>query len=115
MSAILLRLMLALPFMLLISPKSEEQVKQWCIADEQFPDGVLQESMDWVCGAGGANCTNIQMNQPCYYPNTVKDHASYAFNSYYQKNKGGACNFKGAAMITEFDPSYNSCHYEYTP
>ncbi|XP_031267838.1 glucan endo-1,3-beta-glucosidase 4-like [Pistacia vera] len=117
MPTILLRLMLALLFMLLISPKSDGQDEQWCIADEQTPDSELLEAMDWACGAGGANCTNIQPNQPCFYPNTTKDHASYAFNNYFQKykNKGGSCYFKGAGLITELDPSYNSCHYEFTP
>ncbi|XP_044494684.1 glucan endo-1,3-beta-glucosidase 4-like [Mangifera indica] len=117
MSTILPRLMLALVFMLLISPKRDGQDEQWCIADEQTPDSELQQATDWACGAGGANCTNIQVSQPCYYPNTVKDHASYAFNSYFQKyrSKGGSCYFKGAAMITELDPSYNSCRYDYTP
>lgn len=48
-----------------------------------------------------------QQNQPCFLPNTIRDHASVAFNSYYQtyKHKGGSCYFKGAAMITELDPS----------
>ncbi|KAJ0110616.1 hypothetical protein Patl1_01861 [Pistacia atlantica] len=106
MPTILLRLMLALLFMLLISPKSDGQDEQWCIADEQTPDSELLEAMDWACGAGGANCTNIHPNQPCFYPNTTKDHASYAFNSYFQKykNKGGSCYFKGAGLITELDP-----------
>lgn len=83
------------------------QFEQWCIADEQTPDDELQVALDWACGKGGANCSMIQVNQPCYVPNTVREHASYAFNSYYQKfkNKGGSCYFKGAAMITELDPS----------
>lgn len=84
--------------------------EQWCIADEQTPDNELQAAIDWACsGAGGADCSKIQMNQPCFSPNTLKDHASYAFNNYFQKfkHKGGSCYFKGAAMITELDPSKN--------
>lgn len=85
---------------------SDGENEQWCIADEQTPDDELQAAMDWACG-NGADCSKIQMNQPCYYPNTTRDHASYAFNSYFQKykNKGGSCYFKGAAVITELDPS----------
>lgn len=82
--------------------------EQWCIADEQTPDDELQAAIDWACsGGGGADCSKIQMNQPCFYPNTLKDHASYAFNNYFQKfkHKGGSCYFKAAAMITELDPS----------
>ncbi|KAL6144010.1 hypothetical protein ACLB2K_054705 [Fragaria x ananassa] len=87
--------------------KLDADYEQWCIADEQTPDGELQAAIDWACGAGGADCSKIQMNQPCFSPNTLKDHASYAFNNYYQKfkHKGASCYFKGAAMITELDPS----------
>ncbi|KAK2648429.1 hypothetical protein Ddye_015918 [Dipteronia dyeriana] len=110
--------MLALLVMSMITRKSDGEFEQWCIADEQTPDDELQGALDWACGrGGGADCSKIQVNQPCYYPNTVRYHASYAFNSYYQKykHKGGSCYFKGAAMITELDPSHNSCHYEFMP
>ncbi|KAK3012246.1 hypothetical protein RJ639_011233 [Escallonia herrerae] len=63
------------------------QFEQWCLADEQTADANLQVALDWACGKGSANCSKIQVNQPCYLPNTVRDHASYAFNSYYQKFK----------------------------
>ncbi|KAF2284816.1 hypothetical protein GH714_030806 [Hevea brasiliensis] len=98
-------------------PRSDGQLEQWCIADEQTPDGELQAALDWACGKGGADCRMIQVNQPCYLPNTVRDHASYAFNNYFQKFKhnGGSCYFRGAAIITELDPSHNSCHYEFLP
>lgn len=86
---------------------SAGELEQWCIADEQTPDDELKAAMDWACGKGGADCSKIQLNQPCFFPNTMKDHASYAFNDYFQKlkHKGGNCYFKGAAMITELDPS----------
>lgn len=81
--------------------------KEWCVADEQTPDDILQQALDWACGYGGADCRMIQHNKPCYLPNNVRDHASYAFNNYWQKfkNKGGSCYFKSAAMITDLDPS----------
>ncbi|KAG6748755.1 hypothetical protein POTOM_048688 [Populus tomentosa] len=93
------------------------ELEQWCVADEQTPDDELQIALDWACGKGGADCGKIQVNQPCYLPNTVRDHASYAFNSYFQKfkHKGGSCYFKGAAIITELDPSHSSCQYEFHP
>ncbi|KAE8689661.1 glucan endo-1,3-beta-glucosidase 12-like isoform X2 [Hibiscus syriacus] len=61
--------------------------REWCIADEQTPEEELLKALDWACGKGGADCSKIQKNQPCYYPTTIKDHASYAFNNYYQKFK----------------------------
>ena len=83
------------------------QFPEWCIADEQTPDEELQRALDWTCGMGGADCTKIQKDQPCYLPNTVKDHASFAFNNYYQKlkHKGASCYFNAAAITTDLDPS----------
>lgn len=80
---------------------------EWCIADGQTPDDELQMALDWACGKGGADCNKLQAKQPCYFPNTLRDHASYAFNDYYQKFKhqGATCYFHAAAMITDLDPS----------
>ncbi|KAK6155318.1 hypothetical protein DH2020_009566 [Rehmannia glutinosa] len=90
---------------------------EWCIADEQTPDSELQVGLDWACGRGGANCSKIQVGQACFLPNTVRAHASYAFNNYYQKlkHRGASCYFNGAAITTDLDPSHQSCHYELTP
>ncbi|KAJ6747778.1 CARBOHYDRATE-BINDING X8 DOMAIN SUPERFAMILY PROTEIN [Salix koriyanagi] len=95
----------------------EGQFEEWCIADEQTPDDELQRAMDWACGKGGADCSKIQLNQPCYMPNTIRDHASYAFNNYYQKfkHRGATCYFNSAALITDLDPSQHSCKFEYLP
>ncbi|WCJ37410.1 Carbohydrate-binding X8 domain superfamily protein [Euphorbia peplus] len=119
MSNFWIRIMLLVLLVILsVTPqRSDAELEQWCIADEQTPDDELQMAIDWTCGKGGANCSMIQLDKPCYLPNTVKAHASYAFNDYFQKfkNKGGSCYFKGAALITELDPSYNSCRYEFIP
>ncbi|XP_021724471.1 glucan endo-1,3-beta-glucosidase 4-like [Chenopodium quinoa] len=89
--------------------------QQWCIADVQTPDDELQTAINWACGQQDVKCDMIQENQPCYQPNTTKDHADFVFNSYFQnhKNKGGNCYFNGAALITEQDPSHDNCHFEY--
>ncbi|KAG6604905.1 Glucan endo-1,3-beta-glucosidase 1, partial [Cucurbita argyrosperma subsp. sororia] len=103
-------LTLALLFLSTIQHKAGGEFEQWCIADEQTPDDELQMALDWACGRGGGNCSKIQPNQPCFNPNTVKDHASFAFNAYFQnfKHQGGSCFFKGAAIITELDPMNSS-------
>lgn len=84
------------------------QFADYCIADEQTPEDVLVEAMKWAC-SNGADCSAVAENQPCYLPDTAKDHASYAFNSYYQrmKHKGGSCYFNAAAILSDLDPSKN--------
>ncbi|KAI3918278.1 hypothetical protein MKX01_041598 [Papaver californicum] len=49
----------------------------------------------------------------CYDPDTVFAHASYAFNSHWQKNKnnGGTCSFGGTAMIINTYPSFLQCRF----
>ncbi|KAL8228247.1 hypothetical protein R6Q57_015831 [Mikania cordata] len=86
--------------------KSDAQFEDWCIADEQTPEDELQRAMVWAC-ENGADCSKIETNQPCFEPNTIKDHASFAFNSYFQrmKAKGATCYFNSAALVTDLDPS----------
>ncbi|XP_030533379.1 glucan endo-1,3-beta-glucosidase 1 [Rhodamnia argentea] len=83
----------------------------YCIAMDSIDARTLQAALDWACGPGQANCSEIQPGEDCYQPNNVKNHASYAFDSYYQKEgkAAGSCDFKGVAMITTTDPSHGSC------
>ncbi|KAF3451853.1 hypothetical protein FNV43_RR07949 [Rhamnella rubrinervis] len=105
----------ALLLLVITTQRSSGQFADWCIADEQVPDDVLQEALDWACAENRADCSKIRENQPCYLPNTVRDHASYAFNDYYQKfkHKRATCYFNSAAFITAIDPSHDSCKFEY--
>ncbi|KAG9129444.1 hypothetical protein Leryth_013037 [Lithospermum erythrorhizon] len=100
--------------LVLCSFKSDAQYEDYCIADEQVPDGELQAALKWAC-ENGADCRLIQPGQPCFTPDNVKDHASFAFNSYYQnmKHKGGSCYFNSAALLTAANPSHDGCKYEY--
>ncbi|XP_051125575.1 glucan endo-1,3-beta-glucosidase 1-like [Andrographis paniculata] len=83
----------------------------YCVASDGIDTKTLQSALDWACGPGRANCSQIQPGETCYQPNNVKNHASYAFDSYYQKESriSGSCDFKGAALITTSDPSHGNC------
>lgn len=78
----------------------------WCIARSGTSDKVLQTGLDYACGAG-ADCAPIHSGGSCFLPNTLQGHASYAYNSYYQKSgyASGACDFAGTATLTISDPS----------
>ncbi|XP_022149616.1 glucan endo-1,3-beta-glucosidase 3-like [Momordica charantia] len=87
----------------------------WCIASLGASQAALQLALDYACGVGGADCGPIQGGGRCYNPNSVRDHASYAFNSYYQKNPlPNSCNFGGTAVITSTNPSSGTCEYPST-
>lgn len=88
--------------------------KLWCVAKPSVPDETLQEALDYACGEGGADCLEITTPQGnCYNPDTLVAHASYAFNSYWQKHKriGGTCDFGGTAMLIHSDPSFLHCRF----
>ena len=79
----------------------------WCVANGKVAKEKLQAALDFACGEGGADCRPIQRGSTCYDPNTVEAHASFAFNSYYQKQSRqmGSCYFGGAAYVVTQPPS----------
>ncbi|KAJ4814800.1 hypothetical protein LUZ62_027366 [Rhynchospora pubera] len=85
----------------------------WCIARSGSNQTALQLAIDYACGSGLADCAPVQSSGLCYLPNTMQAHASYAFNSYYQRSNAapGSCDFGGTAVVTVTDPSYGSCTY----
>lgn len=90
----------------------------YCLCRDGVSQQVLQKALDYACGAG-ADCSPILSSGACFQPNTVKDHCSYAVNSYFQR-KGqvqGSCDFSGAATpsvsLTASVPS--GCVYPSSP
>jgi len=79
----------------------------WCVANPDADKVKLQAALDFACGEGGADCAPIQHGATCYDPNTIVAHASFAFNSYYQKQarKGGSCYFGGTSYVVTQEPS----------
>ncbi|KAF5199582.1 Carbohydrate-binding x8 domain-containing protein [Thalictrum thalictroides] len=78
----------------------------WCVAKSNVSPTQLQTALDYACGAG-ADCAPITSSGLCFLPNTIQAHASYAFNSYYQRksNAPGSCDFSSSATIATTDPS----------
>ncbi|KAK8958307.1 Glucan endo-1,3-beta-glucosidase 13 [Platanthera guangdongensis] len=78
----------------------------WCVASSSASEQVLKNALDWACGPGNVDCSAIQPSQPCFQPDSLPSHASYAFNSYYQQNGANdvSCSFGGAGIKTTKDP-----------
>ncbi|KAE9588162.1 hypothetical protein Lal_00003022 [Lupinus albus] len=86
----------------------------WCIASSTASQIDLQNAIDWACASSGnVDCSAIQPSQPCFEPDNLLSHASYAFNSYYQQNGASdiACSFGGTAILVDKDPTYDNCIY----
>ncbi|KAG8369025.1 hypothetical protein BUALT_Bualt15G0107300 [Buddleja alternifolia] len=86
------------------------QGQSWCVAKSGAPEASLQAALDYSCGIGRVDCSAIQQGASCYNPNTLQNHASYAFNTYYQRNPvQTSCDFGGSATVTNVNPSSGSC------
>lgn len=85
----------------------------WCVASSTASDADLQNAINWACGPGNVDCSAIQPSQPCFEPDNLVSHASFAFNSYYQQNGASdtACSFGGCGVRTNKNPNYDNCLY----
>ncbi|KAI3730676.1 hypothetical protein L1987_61849 [Smallanthus sonchifolius] len=85
--------------------------ERYCVAKNGADVKMVQAALDWACGPGKVNCSMMLQGEPCYEPDTVVAHASYAFNSYYNQTgmADGSCNFNGVATVTTTDPSHGGC------
>ncbi|KAG8063238.1 hypothetical protein GUJ93_ZPchr0003g17970 [Zizania palustris] len=83
----------------------------FCVALQNADPTALQAGLNWACGPGHADCSEIQPGGPCYKQNNLAALASYAYNDYYQKmaSTGATCSFNGTATTTSSDPSSGSC------
>ncbi|KAL2227559.1 UNVERIFIED_CONTAM: Glucan endo-1,3-beta-glucosidase [Sesamum indicum] len=80
--------------------------KKWCVPKSDASYAALQANIDYVCSQG-IDCKPIQAGGACFTPSTVRSHASFAMNSYYQ-TKGRSdfnCDFSGTGFLTSNDPS----------
>ncbi|XP_050382943.1 flocculation protein FLO11-like [Argentina anserina] len=84
--------------------------QSWCVAKTGASETAVQAGLDYACGK--VDCSQLQQGGSCYSPVTLQNHASYAFNTYYQKNPvSTSCDFGGVATIVTTNPSTGSCTY----
>ncbi|KAI5077237.1 hypothetical protein GOP47_0007061 [Adiantum capillus-veneris] len=100
--------------------RAEESAPVYCVAKPDSDSSKLQEALDWTCGKGNSlgsvDCSAIQSGGSCFQPDTLTNHASYAFTLYYyhQSTASHACDFKGLATLTSSNPSSGTCVYPTT-
>ncbi|KAJ7964474.1 putative Glucan endo-1,3-beta-glucosidase [Quillaja saponaria] len=83
----------------------------YCTAKEGADPKMLQAALDWACGPGKVDCSPLLQGKPCYEPDNIIAHSTYAFDTYYHQmgKSSDSCNFNGVATITTTDPSHGSC------
>lgn len=79
----------------------------YCVAKDGADPKMLQAALDWACGPGTVDCSQLMQGKSCYEPDNVAAHATYAFDAYYHQMAmaDGTCSFNGVATVTSTDPS----------
>lgn len=69
-------------------------------------EAQLQSNLDFVCGHG-YDCSPILPGGPCFEPNTLVSHATYAMNLLYQTSGRNPwnCDFSQTATVSTNNPS----------
>ncbi|KAK9684496.1 hypothetical protein RND81_10G214000 [Saponaria officinalis] len=98
--------------LLIILAMAPHSYGSYCVCKTGLQTAAYQKAIDFACGAG-ADCSAIRPNGQCYNPNSLQAHCSFAANNYFQKNsaKGATCDFQGAAVLTNSDPSGGGCSF----
>ncbi|KAJ1397154.1 X8 domain [Sesbania bispinosa] len=96
------------------APSGSGESKKWCVPKRDASEAALQANIDYVCSSG-IDCGPIKEGGPCFKPDTVRSHAAYAMNAYYQASDhhNFNCDFGHTGIITYTDPSYETCTYPY--
>ena len=87
-------------------PTAVDTKKKWCMPRKDASDEALQKNIDYACNRG-VDCKPIQSGGACFDPNTVRSHAAYAMNAYYQAfgPQDYNCDFGHTGVVTFTDPS----------
>ncbi|XP_022638423.1 glucan endo-1,3-beta-glucosidase-like [Vigna radiata var. radiata] len=93
------------------SSSSSSSKKKWCVPKGDASEAALQANIDFVCKSSGIECGAIDDGGKCFKPNTVRSHAAYAMNAYYQASGGNDldCDFNNTGLITYTDRSSQEC------
>ncbi|KAK8517924.1 hypothetical protein V6N12_016760 [Hibiscus sabdariffa] len=80
--------------------------KIWCMAVGGANATALSSALSYACSQGNKTCDPIQPGKPCFKPDSLFWHASYAFSSHWSqfKKAGATCYFNGLATQTAKDP-----------
>ncbi|XP_061360445.1 probable glucan endo-1,3-beta-glucosidase A6 [Gastrolobium bilobum] len=96
-----------------LPPPVDYKGKAWCVVAEGANVTAVVAALSYACSQGNRTCDPIRPGKPCFEPNSVVGHASYAFSSYWaqMRHVGGTCYFNGLATQTAKNPSYGSCKF----